>query len=194
MSESSALSHPPQIRADLRPDIVVRVVEQSRPHDDQRNWVIRSVGSYSPGLGRLAVQHARRLVRTLQPRPLLAEVSTANSIRSHCSAINHVIGLLHEYMQGRQVEKSVQVDRAALLVLHAVLLIHLHAKVIGVVHSQGILDLNSDGTADEYTSGESFQAVAKARSLAKAAICQLGQNDQPDTQITCFLRAGSANG
>ncbi|RYP18853.1 hypothetical protein DL766_008587 [Monosporascus sp. MC13-8B] len=194
LSESSTLSHPPTIRVDLQPDIAVKVVKQSRPHDNQFNWVIRSMNMYSPELGQLVVEHARWRARTLPPRTDLADMSTNNSIRDDCSTISHVLGLLDQYMRNRRAEYGDLVDRAALLVVHAVLLIHLHAKAIAAVHSRGILEMNSDGTADAYTSYDNFQAVAKARSLAKEAICRLETNDQLDAGITCFLRADTENG
>lgn len=193
ISESSTLSQPPPVRADLQPDIMVKVVEQSRAHDDQRNWAIRSINSYSPKLGQLVIEHARWRSRTLPPRTDLADMSTNNSIRDHCSAISHVLGLLDQYMQDRQVENGDLVDRAALLVVHAVLLVHLHAKDIAVVHSRGILDMNNDGTPDAYTSYDSFQAVAKARSLAKEAIRRLDTNDQLEPGISWFLKIDCGN-
>lgn len=165
------------------------MVELRNPHDDLRNWIIGSVSGYSPELGRLAVRHACRRARTLPPRTDLAEKATNDSIRGHCFAVSHVLGLLDMYRQDRQVEKSDLVDWAALLVVHAVLLIHLHAKAIGVVHSQGLLDMNSDGTAEAYTSCEDFQAVAKVRSLARIAISQLTPDNQLDSEVICFLRA-----
>ncbi len=194
LSESPTLSQPPQIRADLQPDVVVKVVKQSRPHDNQRSWLIRSMSNYSPKLGQLVIEHAGWRARTLPPRTDLADISTNNSIRDHCSAIGHVLGLLDQYMQNRPVEYHDLVDRAGLLVIHAVLLIHLHANVIAAVHSRGILEMNCDGTADAYTSYENFQAVAKVRSLAKEAICCLETNDHLDAEITCFLRAGTEKG
>ncbi|KAG8407803.1 hypothetical protein J3459_018337 [Metarhizium acridum] len=193
LSEPSTFSQPPQIRVDLQPDVVVEVVEQSCLHDDQRNWVIGSVSKYSPKLGRLVVQHASGRARTLLPRADLAEVSTNKSIHSHCSTISHVLDLLDRYIRDGQAEACDMVDRAALLVVQAVLTIHLHARAIQVVHSRGILDMNCCGTVEAYTSYESFQAVAKVCSLAKAAI-QVAPSDQLDAEIACFLRGNSPDG
>lgn len=187
LSETSALSQPPQLRPDLQPDIVVKVVEESGLRDDHRNRVICSISSYSSELAKLVIRHACSCARRLPLRTGLAEMSTDKSIRSHCSAISHVLGLLDQHMRDGQA----LVHRAALLVVHAVLLIQLHAKSIGVMHSQGILEMNSDDTPDAYRSYEDFQALAKVRSLAKEAISQLAPNKTLDPAITRFIRRGS---
>ncbi|OAA36998.1 hypothetical protein NOR_07274 [Metarhizium rileyi] len=188
LSETSALSEPPQLRPDLQPDIVAKVVEEYGLRDDHRNRVICSISTYSSELASLVIRHACSCARRLPLRTRLAEMSTDKSIRSHCSAISHVLGLLDQHMRDGQALPH----RAALLVVHAVLLIQLHAKSIGVMHSQGILEMNGDDTPDAYRSYEDFQALVKVRSLAKEAISQLAPNKTLDPAITSFIHRGSS--
>ncbi|RYP14043.1 hypothetical protein DL767_010440 [Monosporascus sp. MG133] len=66
------------------------------------------------------------------------------------------------------------VDRAALLVIYATLLVQLHANVIAEHDSQGVLRLDCLGDSpDAYTNHKDFQSVAQARYEAEKAIRDL---------------------
>ncbi|KAI0414500.1 hypothetical protein F5X98DRAFT_389764 [Xylaria grammica] len=167
LSESRQIS---QFQADLQPDVVAQIFQRIHPRDDQRNLVIRRVARYSPELGRLVIQEARRYVCELPRRTGLARESVNESTRDYCSTVAYILGLMDKYESGRQVELGDLGDRAAISILYAALLIHLHAKTNLAIMSRGLLDMSGNATAESYTSYEGFQTVTAAYSQAMRAI------------------------
>ncbi|KAI3316574.1 hypothetical protein HD806DRAFT_424647 [Xylariaceae sp. AK1471] len=187
LSESLQLR---QTRTDLQPDIVVKLLRQSRPPEDRRNIVIRQVTRYSPELGQFMIEETRRHVCRLPRRTSLGEEYNNESIRDCCSIVTHVLGLMDQYEGDKQVELGHLADRAAMSIIYAALLVHLHAKTIMAVQSRGLLEMSGHATADSYTSYENFQSVTAAYSQVIQTIhCLKEKGGQLDDGSIWILRA-----
>lgn len=124
-------------------------------------------------------------------RDLADASSSRGSISDHCATTRHVLDLMDRHVGDAaataQTRYGDSVDRAKLLVVHAALLTHLHAKRVTASQSRQILDIYHDGAADEYTSYENFEAVVEIKRLVREAISRLEVADRQDTEITWFL-------
>jgi hypothetical protein len=187
LSESRQLR---QTRANLQPDSVAKVLQQSRPPEDRCNLVIRQVNQYSPELGQLIIQETRRHVCGLPRRTSLAEEYIKESIRDFCSTLSHVLALMDQYEGEGEEKLSNLMDRATMLIIYAALLIHLHAKTVMAMQSRGLLKLSGNVGAELYTSYESFQSVRAAYSQAMRAIhCLEERGGQLNDGSIWILRA-----
>ncbi len=92
------------------------------------------------------------------------------AVRDSCSTGFHILGLLDQYIQHWEVERSGPADRAALWVIYAASLIHLHANDITAMQGRGLLELDNTPVADSYIGYGYFQSVASAYSQVKEAI------------------------
>lgn len=195
LSKSQQAPQSPQAPTALHPDAVARVLARFRPPEGHANRVIRSVAAYSPELGRLAAANARRRTWTLVTRKDLAAASAAGSIGDHCATTRHVLDLMDRHVEEPRTRYGDAVDRAKLLVVHAALLTHLHARRVAPSQSRQILcmdvdadaDVDHAGAADEYGSHEGFEAVVEVRRLVREAACRLEVADRQDAEIAWFL-------
>ena len=95
-------------------------------------------------------------------------------IDNYLPIVDHVLNLIDQSIRdGGMRNSDLLCDRASLLIIQAVMLIHQHAKVIPVYASEGLFRKSSDDTADSYTTYEGFVSVAHTRHMAEKAIGEL---------------------
>ncbi|KAI3322826.1 hypothetical protein HD806DRAFT_115727 [Xylariaceae sp. AK1471] len=174
---------------DLDSETVVHILEETRPSPDMLDLVIRRVPKYTPMLADYVVKHARLQLYTLGKRtsPLRSERTV-----HHYNAVRHLVQL-GPSDEDVQQHTHLLVGRATLLIIYATLLIQLHANVITVHDSKGLLQLDyPNDSPDAYTSHDNFVSVTQARCKAREAVQSLyamGGNLPRD--IHWFLRDNS---
>lgn len=154
----------------LQPDIVAEVLRQTRAPAPDGNQIIRHVKQYSHKLGQYVSEEVRWCIGVLPTRTNPLDEFNSNTVRDSCSVVSHVLELLDQHLRDGPVELSDLADRAALSVIYAGLLIHLHAKEVIVAQGRGLLDLDYEPVAESYTSDEGFLSVTNAHFQVKEAI------------------------
>ncbi|KAI1177805.1 hypothetical protein F4777DRAFT_164995 [Nemania sp. FL0916] len=200
-SHSQLQLQPPSCQPNLQPSTVAKVLRQHKPPEKRSNAVIRQVPTYSPELSDFLIDAAGTYLRTLAPRAGEALPWIRELTQDYGVTIEHVLGLLEQSTQAGRHEDSefLARRRAALLVLHAALLIQLHASNVQVLGSRQIVGMHSHGgtvyiydsdSASAYTSREGFRAVAEARGRAGEAVYQLWclAGVEIDEKIAHFVR------
>lgn len=190
------LSKPHQmmrLSVDLEPTCVAQILRTHRPPVQPQNLLIRHVKKYSSSLGQLVIETARAHLRSLPWRMSPPAAPAQHATRDRCSTIEHTLSLINQSLEVESEctkRRRLQKDRASLLVVLAVLLIHQHAKVVEVLASGGLLEHSSKDTPDLYDSHVIFDSVVRARQLAKEALDDLSkQGIELDQEINCLVQA-----
>ncbi|KAI1502221.1 hypothetical protein F5X99DRAFT_427614 [Biscogniauxia marginata] len=182
--------HHQRVTADLQPDVVAQVLRQHTPPEQQCIAIIRLVNTYSTELGQFMIESARKHLCRLAWRNESVPLTQVATLGYSCTT-NHVLGLLDQSTQDSPFkDDTLLLDRAALLVVYATLLVQLHAKTIKVLASHGLLENSSNDTADSYTTYEHFASVVQASNAAEEAIRELAEKGiKLDDEIMIFVRA-----
>ena len=151
----------------------MQVLTACSPEVKQRNSLIRHLKAYGAGLARFLIKppliHLHNFQRRSSPWDGSGQVWTID----FCDTVRHVLRLADKH-ESAEDDVHFFTDRAALLVIHAALLVQLHAKAITGFQSQGIVDLDCpDNSVDSYTDRDSFLQVARASREAGEAVRNL---------------------
>ncbi|KAI1346767.1 hypothetical protein F5Y01DRAFT_297098 [Xylaria sp. FL0043] len=163
---------PRHLHADLEPDIAVDILETSKFYDQEKTFVILRVSRYSSKLGRFMAQSARRSLRRIPSRATALTESQTLFVSKYHEAVAHVLQLIDTPQAAESAEqKELVKERAALLIVYASLLEHLHAKTIKEDFSMGILA--GEKTPEMYKNSDQFQLVADANRRSREAFHSL---------------------
>ncbi|KAI1291499.1 hypothetical protein F5Y03DRAFT_400667 [Xylaria venustula] len=177
---------------DLDPETVVHILEATRPSPDMLDLVIRRVSKYTPMLAEYVASQARLQLYTLGKRtePLRSERTV-----HHYNALRHLVQL-GPSDEDVQQHAHLLAGWAALLIVYAALSIQLHANVITVHDSKGLLQLDCpNDSPDAYTSHENFVSVMQACCEARKAVRDLyARGGNLPRDIRWFLRDKSVGG
>ncbi|KAI1422631.1 hypothetical protein F5Y12DRAFT_607967 [Xylaria sp. FL1777] len=120
----------------------------------------------------LGVNRPRRELLQLEPEQQDRAIAIFNTL--HLPILDHVLNLIDQSIcDGGMQNSNLLRDRASLLIIQAVMLIHQHAKVIPVYSSNGLFRTSGNDTVDSYTTYEGFVSVAQARLMAEKAVGEL---------------------
>ncbi|KAI1283307.1 hypothetical protein F5Y07DRAFT_150346 [Xylaria sp. FL0933] len=159
---------PRHLHADLEPDIAVDILETSKFYDQEKTFVILRVSRYSSKLGRFMAQLARGSLRRIPSRVTALTESQTIYISKFHEAVAHVLQLIDTTQAAESAEqKELVEERAALLIIYASLLEHLHAKTIKEDFSMGVLA--GEKTPEMYKNADQFRLVADANRRSREA-------------------------
>ncbi|KAI0818325.1 hypothetical protein GGR55DRAFT_674157 [Xylaria sp. FL0064] len=156
------------LHADLEPDIAVDILEASKFHHQERTFIFLRVSRYSSKLGRFMAQSAQRSLRSTPSRATALTESQTLFVSKYHDAVAHVLQLIDTPQAAESAEqKELVKERAALLIVYASLLEHLHVKIIKEDFSMGVLA--GKKTPEMYKDMNQFQLVADANRRSKEA-------------------------
>ncbi|KAH9907252.1 hypothetical protein F4778DRAFT_528957 [Xylariomycetidae sp. FL2044] len=164
---------PGQLSVDLQPSISVQILKHHRPPPGVCNLLVRHLKAYSAKLGKYVVKLAYKYMHFIPGRSGPPFLPLHFRVSDYISTVTHVLHLLDQSLLENSHGDDLATDRAALLVIHATLLIHQHAKTIPLFPPCGLLRCIDKDASDAYMTFEGFLAAAHARDLAETAIGQL---------------------
>ncbi|KAI1661531.1 hypothetical protein F4813DRAFT_386061 [Daldinia decipiens] len=170
---------------DLDPELVIKMLQLFEPPSYQQNHIICHVNRYIPDLGQYVADHVMRYLYSLEPRDHLPEESQQEETNSYLEAVRHVLQLSRGNCHQ---EASLLFVQVSLLIIHAVLLNQLHAKVIKDSGSKNILQWDGPGVAEAYMSDENFHKVSEAHNEVVEAVKSLEDTGRmPNTNVHWFF-------
>ncbi|KAJ8129026.1 hypothetical protein O1611_g4605 [Lasiodiplodia mahajangana] len=181
------LSNHPQreLPINLEPSAAIKVLNSYRPGLINRNLIIRGVSTYSAALGEHAIEDAVGHLYSLTKRTTLRCNLLAVFTTEERKTIEHVLRLADSAPAAERIRRGKFLAiQALLLAVHAILLVHSHAKAITSIRSENLVVLE-DETADMYTGVEQFQLVTNAR---RRAVDAANAMDAIDVKIGDRLR------
>ena len=188
MAKIFARSQDRQEDFDVDSDAVANVLGNVRLFGRVAQPIIRLTKKYTHKLAHVIISNTQTTLRLLPSHTNPPDLTKQNGmIRDH-KIIKHILHLAAEDASHTNHDLCWFADRAKLLVIHAVVLVHLHAKVISKPYSLGLFEMDrSDDVVEDYTSPEGFQSVIQTRRDAKEAI-QVLKDAGVDRECTVTCR------
>ncbi|KAI0410490.1 hypothetical protein F5X98DRAFT_381746 [Xylaria grammica] len=157
---------------DHDPETLVHVLDAAKASSDMLHLVISRVPKYAPILAEYAARYARSQLFYLYPRKETPRDYTRKALENHYNAVTRLVQLdPGDKCDQQQPAHHLLEGRAILRILQAALLIQLHANVITVYESRGLVQLDDPhDMPDAYASHEAFVAVTQARRDAREAV------------------------
>ncbi|RWA03710.1 hypothetical protein EKO27_g11397 [Xylaria grammica] len=157
---------------DHDPETLVHVLHAARASSDMLHLVISRVPKYAPILAEYVAGYARSQLFCLYPRDETPPDYIRKALESHYNAVTRLFQLdPGDECSQQQPAHHLLEGRAILRIVQAALLIQLHANVITVYESRGLVQLDDPhDTPDAYASHEDFVAVTQARRDAREAV------------------------
>ncbi|KAI0423679.1 hypothetical protein F5Y09DRAFT_348548 [Xylaria sp. FL1042] len=165
-----------RVSIDLDPSIVGKILQKLRPPTKESGQIIRHLNGYSAELGRFMIEigWSNLLSIPRRTKPTVTSDWKEDRIDNYLPIVDHVLSLIDQSIhEGGMRNSNLLRDRASLLIIQAVMLIHQHAKVIPVYSSDGLFRKSSKETVDSYTTYEGFVSVTHARRMAEKAVGEL---------------------
>ncbi|KAI3326645.1 hypothetical protein HD806DRAFT_412434 [Xylariaceae sp. AK1471] len=190
-SSEPAEVEPRRLSIGLDPRIVGDVLRKVYPPIKESGQIIRRLERYASELGRFLIENGRFHLLSMPRRekPKASSDWIEDRIEDYLPIIDHVLSLIDISIQNGGIQNSsFLLDRAALLVIQATMLIHQHAKAIPVYMSSGLLQKTNNDTANSYTTYEGFVSVVHTRRMAENAVRELAETGgELDKNILCFV-------
>ncbi|KAI0097572.1 hypothetical protein GGR51DRAFT_540753 [Nemania sp. FL0031] len=183
-----------ELRANLEPNAVIKVLEPLGVGIVHHNLIIRGVSVYSVELGHYFIN---KIVEQLCGLPSRKSLQGGEHIFTveWCKAVPHVLRLVESAAAAESIEQGhLLMIRALLLAAHAILLVRSHAKVITSLNSENLVVLEEEETVDMYWGVEQFQLVTNARRKLADAIDALDAvNARAGDRVREFVKRPGAN-